>query len=154
MHSGFETDSRHTDWLLYAFLTIDDKLLRQNVQDLLVRRNRHRARRIDHAIHVALSDFLFLDGDDAVRIHAADMAARDSRIDRLNPAACHQLGFLDGALNRLHRGLQIDHHPFFQATGRMGSDAHHLDFTVFVCLADDAGDLGGADVQTDDEISI
>jgi hypothetical protein len=32
---------------------VDDEFLRQHVQDLLVGRDRHRARRVDHALDVA-----------------------------------------------------------------------------------------------------
>src|SRR3546814_3372456 len=51
-------DMRISDWssdvcssdlrLSDAFLVIDDEFLRQDVQDLLIRRNRHGARRVDH----------------------------------------------------------------------------------------------------------
>jgi hypothetical protein len=50
-----ETHAGHADRLADAFLVVDDEFLRQDVQDLLVGRDRHRARRVDHALDVALA---------------------------------------------------------------------------------------------------
>ena len=154
VHLGLETHARHADRLADAFLIIDDEFLRQDVQDLLVGRNRHGARRIDHAIDVIGRHFLVADRDDAVRVETAHMTAGNARVHRMNFATGHQLGFFDGALNRLHGGLDIHHHAFLQTARRMRADADHLDAAVVRDLADDGHHLGRADVETDDQVAV
>ena len=56
MDLGLETHTRHTDRFADPFLAVDDEFLRQDMQDLLVGRNRDRSRSVDHAIHVARAD--------------------------------------------------------------------------------------------------
>jgi hypothetical protein len=63
--------SRIPSWLSMMYL-------RQHVQDLLVGGDGHRLGRIDHPLDVALHHLLVLDGDDAVRIEAAHVAAGDA----------------------------------------------------------------------------
>ena len=53
VHLGLEAHARHADRLADAFLAVDDEFLRQDVQDLLVGRDRHGPRRVDHALDVA-----------------------------------------------------------------------------------------------------
>ncbi len=55
------------------------------------------------------------------------MAAGDAGVDRVDLAARHQLGFLHGALDRHHGGLDIDHHALLQTARRMHTEADHLD---------------------------
>ena len=81
-----------------------------------------------------------------------DVAAGDAGVDALDLAAGHQLGFLDGALDRLHRRLDVHHHALLQAAGGVRTDADHLEHAVLGHLADDGDDLGGADVETDDHL--
>ena len=52
VHFRFETHAGHADGFADALLAVDHVLLRQDVQDLLVRWDCHGARRIDHAIDV------------------------------------------------------------------------------------------------------
>ncbi len=89
--------------------------------------NRHRLGRIDHAIDVAAGHFLVADGDDAVRVEAAHVAAGDAGVHRVNLAARHQLGFFDRALDRLHRRLDVDHHALLEAARGVRADADHFD---------------------------
>ncbi len=129
------------------FLAVDDVFLRQDVQDLLVGRDRDRLGRIDHALDIALHHLLVLDGDDAVRIEAAHVAAGDAGIHRVNLAARHQFGFFHRALDGLHGGFDVDHHAFLQAARRMAADADDLELAVGFDFADDGDDLAGADVE-------
>ncbi len=154
MHPRLQAYARHADGFLDAFLAVDDKLLRQDVQDFLVCGDGNRPRRVNHTVHIALRDLFLLDGDDAMGVHAADMAARDPRINGVDAATRHFLGFFNGALDRLHRRLQIDHHAFFQATGRMGTNADNLNLPIFPHFPDDGGYFGCADIQANNQVSI
>src|SRR5690606_10908545 len=102
VHLGLETHTRHADGLADPFLVVDDELLGKDVQDLLVGGNGDSPRRVDHAIHVTHGDLVVADGDDAVRVEAADMAARDAGVHGVDLAPGHQLRFLHGPLYRMH----------------------------------------------------
>ncbi len=150
----FEPHARHADGLADAVLRVDDEFLRQDVQDLLVRGNRHGARRVDHALDVALRDFLVADRDDAVRIQAAHVAAGDAGEHGMNLATGHQLGFLDRALDRLHRRVDVDDDAALQPARRVRAHAHHVDRAVHGELADDGDDFRRADVESDEQVSF
>src|SRR5690606_9754220 len=114
MHLGFKTHTRHAQRLFYAFLGIDDVFLWQNVQYTLIGRNRHRLGCINHTIDVSTCHFTVANCYDAVGVHAANMAACNAGVDRVDTAASHQLCFFHRALNGLHRGFDVHHSAFFQ----------------------------------------
>ena len=115
MHLDFEPDSAHAQRVVDVFLAVDDEFLWQDVEDLLIVRNRNRLRCFDDAIDVGLRDFLLLDRDHAARIQAANVTAGDTRIDLTDPAIGHQFRFLDHALDRRHRCLDVDDDALLQA---------------------------------------
>ncbi|MFN8644280.1 MAG: hypothetical protein U0802_22455 [Candidatus Binatia bacterium] len=79
---------------LMPSLIVDDELLRQHVQDVLIHRQRHRARRVEHAFDVARRHLAALDGHHAMAVEALDLAAADAGEDGVNLAPGTQLGFL------------------------------------------------------------
>ena len=115
MHLRLEAEAAHADRLTDAVLVVDDEFLREDVQDLLVGRDRHRARGLDDAIDVHRRHFLVLDRDHAIRVETLDVAAGDSRIDLFHLGVGHQLDFLDHARNRRHRLLDVDDDALPQA---------------------------------------
>jgi hypothetical protein len=125
---GFQTHAGHAQWLADAFLVVDHVILRQGVQHALVGRNRHGLGRVEYALEVGGADFAIADRDDAVGVQAADVVAGHADERRVNAAAGHQLGFFDGALDRLHGGLDVHHHALLQAAGRVSTDTD--DFQV------------------------
>ena len=112
---GLEPHAGHADRFANAFLAVDQEFLRQDVEYLLVRGYRDRLGRIDNAIHVPGRYFLVADRHDAVRIQTAHVAAGYSRVDRVNITPRHQFRFLDGALDRMHRRLDVHDDALFQA---------------------------------------
>ena len=155
VHFCFQAHAGHADWLADSFLVIDQELLRQDVQDLLISRDCDRSGCVDDPVDVAGAHLFVTNSHDAVRVQAAHVAARNSRVDRVDIAARHQLGFLDGALNRMHRRLDVDDHTFFQATGRVRTDADHFDLaTVTHNFAHNGDDFGRADVESDDQVLV
>jgi len=78
----------------------------------------------------------------------------DSRVDRVDLAAGHELGLLHRALNRLDGGFDVHHHALFEAPGGVGADPDHLDITVGLHLADNGDHLGRADIETDEQIAF
>ena len=152
VHTRLEAHATHADRMADALLAVDHVILRFQVKPLLVRRDGHRARRLDDMLAVGLGHFLVADRHDAVRVQAADMAAGDSRVDRTDLAAGHQFGFLDGALDRLHRRFNVDDHATLEAVRGMRADAHDLDRLAGLMLADNGDDLRGANVEADNEV--
>ncbi len=82
------------------------------------------------------------------------MAAGDTHVDRVDLAARHQFGFLHRTLDGLHSRLNIDHHAFFHALGRVRADADNLDSAVHTDLPDNRHHLGGTDIQPDDHFFV
>ena len=115
MHLHFKAETAHADRFADAVLVVDGKLLRQDVQDFLIGRNRHCPRGFDDAVDVHRCHFLVLDCHHAVRIEAADVAAGDTGVDVTNLAVGHQFDLLQHPRDRRHRILDVDHHAFFQS---------------------------------------
>src|SRR5450830_141944 len=150
---GFQPHARHAEGLAYAFLVVDHVVLRQGVQHALVRRDRHGLGRVEYALKVGRTDFTVADRHDAVGVQAADVIARHADERRVNPATGHQLCFFDGALDRLHGGLDVHHHALLQAPGRMRANTDDFDRAVFPDLAHQRHHFGGADIETDDHFA-
>ena len=154
VHLGFEAHARHADGIADAFLAVDDEFLRQHVQDLLVRRNGHGLGRVHHVLHVDVAHFAIADRDHAVRIQAAHVQpAMPANTERISQPAMSSASSI-GALDRLHRRLDVDHHAFLQAARGLRADADHFDRVVGRHFADQRGHLRGADVEADDEILV
>ena len=87
-------------------------------------------------------------------LQAADVAAGDAGVDRVDLAAGHQLGFLDRALDRLHGRLDVDDHAALQAARRVRADADDLDRPPRRDSPTMRDDLRRADVEADDQVSF
>jgi hypothetical protein len=85
---------------------------------------------------------------------AASITAGDTGVDRVDLATGHQLGLFDGALYRLHGRFDIDDDTALQSARRLRADADDLDTVVGRNLADQRHHFGGADVESDDELSF
>ena len=152
MHLHLQADAAHADRLAHIFLAVDDELLRHRVQQLLIGRNVNRFCRLDDARHVGGRHFLVLDGHHAAGIEAADMAAGDARIHIADLAVGHQLGLFQRALDGLHRGLDIDHHAFFQALRFVLAQPDHFVAPVGHHFGYHRHHFRGADVEADDQV--
>src|SRR3990167_1262903 len=150
MHLGFQTHAGHAEGLLDAFLGIDDVFLRQDVENFLVRRDGYSLGGVDDALQIGAVHFAVADGDDAVAVQAANVAAGDADINRVDLAAGHEFCFLDRALDGLHGGFDVHHNALLEAAGRTGAEADNFDSAIAFELADDRDDLGGADVEAND----
>ncbi len=152
MRTHFKSNARHADRVADAFLrTVDDVLLRDGMEDALVRRHGDGAGRFQHAVEIGIADLARGDRHHAVGIAALDVAAGDRGIDRSDLAAGHHVGFLDGALDRLHRGFDVHDDAAAHAARFVRADADHFDRLVRGVFTNQRGHLGGADVEADDE---
>ena len=78
----------------------------------------------------ACGDFLFLDRDHAARVEAADVAAGDAGVDLGDPAVRHQLGFLEHALDRRHRRLDVDDDALLQPARRLRAEPDDVELAL------------------------
>ena len=124
------------------------------MQHLLVRGNRQRPRRLDHPFDIARADLFVLDRHNAVGVEARDVRAGDAGEHRVNLAAGHELGLLDRALDRLHRGLDIHHHALLHAARRVVPDADDLDLARGANLGHDREHLGSTDVEAHNQFFV
>jgi len=118
------------------------------MEDLLIRRDRHRPGGIDDPVEVRLGHLAVLDGGDPVGTQAADMAAGDTGMNGMDLAAGHQLRLFHGPLDGLDSRFNIDYDPAFEAPGGMHPHPHDLHQAVLPLLADEAGNLGGPDIES------
>jgi hypothetical protein len=82
------------------------------------------------------------------------VAAGDAGVDLAHLAAGHHLDLGDRARDRIHRGLDVDHHAALEAAGFLGADPEHAQPPLGIEFADDGDDLGGADVEADDQVAF
>ena len=81
MHVRLKPHPGHTERMLDPGLIIDHEPLRQNMDDLLVRRDRHRPGCIHHSINIFMPDLAMLNRDQPVTVEPLYMAARNTYID-------------------------------------------------------------------------
>ena len=95
-----------------------------------------------------ISRFLPGDGHDAAAVEGLDVGARQRQVHRVDLDAGGQLRLLDRLLDRLDRRLEVDHDAAADALRVGRADPDDVERRHRRYLADDRGDLGGADVQT------
>ena len=154
MDVDFEPYTAHAERYAHIALAVDHEFLIQDMQHLLVGRDRDRLGGFDHALDVLLGDLAILDRHHAARIDALDMAAGDTGIDVADLAVGHQFGLFQRALDRVDRRLDVDDHAFLESLRRMAAHADDLEAAVRLHFGDDRRDLRRADVETDDQILV
>ncbi len=152
MHLGLEPHAEHAERVLDTVLVVDDEFLGKHVEDLLVHGDVDGAGGVDHPGHVGRRPFLVLDRDDAARVDALDVAARDAHVDRIDLHAGHELGILDRFLDRLHGAVDVHDHAFFQSVRGADPDADDIDLPPVFYFAHDGADLGRPEVQSHEHI--
>ena len=114
MYVDFEASTEHAHRVRDATLIVNRKFLRKNVDDLAVRRQRHRPGRFDSAPYIIRVDFTRprWNRSHTQAVEALDVAAGQSHINLFDFASGHGLGFADAFLDRLDSGFKIDDRPF------------------------------------------
>ena len=142
---------RHPDRFPDPVLVVDDELLGEDVQDLLVGRNRNRARGVDDAVDVAVADLAVANRHDPLRVEAADVTPGHPDVDRPDGLPGHDLGLLHRVPDGFHGVLDVDHHAPLEAAREIGADPEELNLARIRGLPDQRHHLRGADVEPRDE---
>src|SRR5208282_2830348 len=153
MDASFQPYARHPDRLAHALLIIDRELLRQDVQDLAIQRNRNRARGVDHPLDVTGAYFTAAHCYDSVAVQAADVRPGNARDHRTDSRAGGFLGFLERGADRFDRRLDIDDDTL--AKSRTGRDAmpQKSDLALGARVSHQRAILAGANIQSGEQIS-
>jgi hypothetical protein len=88
-----------------------------------------------------------------VRVEALDVAAGDPGDHFLDLGVGHELGFLERALDRVHRGFDVHDHALLEAARRVAAHPDEGDRVLGRDLGHDRHDLRGADVERDQEVA-
>ena len=152
MHVDFEPCAGHPDRRADAVLLVDHEVLREHVENLAPRWQRHGLRGVDRAPHVVPRDLAVLAGDrnHAAAVESLDMGTGQREMDGIDFDARHQLCFLDRLLDRVDGGIDIDHDAALDAARLGDTDADNIERAVVHAFADDRGHARGADVKADD----
>jgi len=150
---GLEPHPGHPHGVLDPLLLVDDVVLGKDVQDLAVQRDADRAGGVDGAPHVHLLDLAALDGDDAVAVEALDVAAGDPGEHGADLDAGHELGLLDGLLDRLDGAVDVDDDPLAKPLGGGRPQPDDVDAGVGP-LGHDGGHFRRPDVETRHDVDL
>ena len=82
------------------------------------------------------------------------MAAGDAGVDALDLAVRHQLGFFQGLLNALHRGVDVDHHTALETIAGCHTQPGQLELATGQDFGDHGHDLGCANVQAHHHVFV
>ncbi len=127
MNIHLKPHAAHTQRIVHIALVVDPKLLRQNIDDLMVVGDRYRARRFHHPVNILLGDFIFfLDRHHTARVQAADVRPGNTGINVVDMAIGHDFRFFDDTVNRRNGRLNIDHRAPFQAARWLHAVTDHL----------------------------
>ena len=82
-----------------------------------------------------------------MRIQTPDVIACNPREYCVDITACHQLGFLYGALDSLHRRFDINYHAFLQSARSARPDADDFYLVSRGNLCNYRDDFGSPDIK-------
>ena len=149
---GLEPAAHHAERVGDPVLPVHDELAREDVEDLELRRNRHRARRVERALDVLARDLAVLRGhrDDLPAVERLDGGPGDAHDRALDLGAGHDLGLLRRALDRVDRDGHVDDGALARALVRGGALADDVDAARRVRFGDQGADLRRSDVEADE----
>src|SRR5712664_3503450 len=154
VHLHLQPHARHAEGLAHAVGVVHHEGLRQDVQDLAILRDVDGARGVHRAVDVGLAHLAVLarHGHHAAAVAGADVAARHAGVDGRDLDARHLLGLGHRLTDRLDGGVDVDHDAAAQPTRRGRADADDVEASAEAGRRNDGADLGGADVQADDQV--
>src|SRR5690348_6694877 len=125
---GLQMRTHHAQRIADAVLGIQQELLRQNVQQLAVRRDGNALRRPNHLADVFPSNSMpaIRNGDSAARIDASNVRAADTDVCDVDGDPCGRFSRIHGFLDRKNGRIQINNQAFVPTFGLCYPQAGHL----------------------------
>src|SRR5664280_372953 len=107
---GLEPAPHHPERIGDAVLSVHDEFAREHVEDLELRGDRHRARRVERPLNVLARDLAVLrrHRDDLTAVERLHGGAGDAHDGALDLGARHDLGLLRRAFDRIDGGGHVD----------------------------------------------
>src|SRR3970282_2930723 len=127
--------AEHPDGVAPPVLPVHHEVPRQEVDQVAVGgRQRVHPRRLHHPGDVPRLDLVIAagDGDDAAAVGGGDVLAGDGNEGGGEAGAGHALSALDGVLDRLDGGVQVDDDPPAEAQRGRGPHTHDVDASLFI----------------------
>ena len=116
MDLGLEPDSCHAERSFDPVLVVDNEFLGKNMDDFPVKRDGNSFGRFNDAVNICLCDFFSFDCDDAMTVHAVNVASGNTHKNRIDFASRHQFGFFNSTFYRFHGAVYVYDHTFTQAS--------------------------------------
>ena len=154
VHVHGKARAGHPDGVHDAALVVDHEMLADGVENLVLRRNVDRLGIAHHVLRVLVGDEPVGrdDGMHAAIADAVDVIAGDAEINRADLDTGHRLGFRQCGADILFGRGQVGDLPLAHAARPGLPQADDVQRTLLVHFADDGADLGGADLESDDDL--
>src|ERR1700722_2253409 len=151
MHVGFEALANHADGVADIVLRIQEKFLRQHVQDFAIFGKLHAASSFNGAANVVALNIAGTraDGDAAAAIYAADVNSGDADQRRFDGHTDDGFGFFHRAANGADREIEIHDLTFAPAFGFGGAQGRETHSAQFIEFAHQRAGLGAPDIEGD-----
>ena len=113
MNVGLHAHTGHTEWVIDAILSIDDELLRDDVNDLSVGRKCDTLRILDEAVDIGLRHFMVrpADANHAAALEALNMVAGNADHHRLDIHTRLRARLIHCGTDRPDRSVDVCHYP-------------------------------------------
>jgi hypothetical protein len=120
--------SDHAYRIVDAILVIDNKLLREPINDLASSGQLDRTCGIDGAPYIFSSNLTVTTGncDDRLTVKTHDVRTCEVYSDFSGFQTAHPLGFIDCALYRFNSGIRINNHAFAKPARFSFADANYV----------------------------
>ena len=117
MDVGFQTLADHANGIADALLGVDQKFVREDVENLAVFGKRNVAGSVDGTAHVIAFDVTraMAERDPTTAVHTANVATCDADERGFNRHIGHAFGFFHRAPNGANRGIEIYDQSLAQA---------------------------------------
>jgi len=155
VHAHFEARGHHAGGILHAGLIVENKLLRQQMQDFAIPRQRHGASLVHRLANFLASNLPRprAKSNTPVAVHPTNVRARNPNQRVFNRNAGHVFRMLHRFLNAVDRLVEFGNHTLPQAS-RFADPVPPITQSVVAPLGHQDCRLGAADINCGDEIGL
>ena len=157
VNACFQANTRHTDRLVDAVLSVDDELLRYDMQNFAVTRQMDFFRVVHQAHDIVCADLAIGIADRyyATRLERLDVITRNAYDNLTDLDAGLRFSFRDRFLDRADSLINVGHHAARQSIGRRMADAEdrHRVRLVERDRCNDRAHFCCADIESDNDLS-